>query len=251
MNTVVDTSFRRAMAPSRAEIAALDLSANSKIVQQLLGGTSAERRRSALDIGCGNGKFTRLLASLFRSVAGIDVKARKIEEAQQAARDAGLAIDFRTASADAIPFPDASFDVVAFSNSLHHMPDPRRALAEAARVLRPGGWLYVMEPVPAGNYHDAISLVNDETPVRTEAYRQVTRLEGFTALQEILYRSHRTFASVDEWLAGQVDQDPARKARFDAQPDEVRRRFETNAQREDGRLGFDQVFRVNLLEKAA
>lgn len=244
----MNEQIRHAMSPSRDEIRALPLSSNSKIVGELL----AQQTGSALDIGCGDGKFTRLLATRFKNVSGIDVKANKIADATASALAAGQSIDFRTASGDAIPYADSTFDVVAFSNSLHHMPDPGAALREAQRVLKPGGKLYVMEPVPAGNYHDATKLVNDETVVRTEAYRELLGLVGkdLTAETEILYRARREFESFAQWQADQIDRDAKRKALFDTRLDEVRSAFESNADRNDGKLGFDSVFRVNLLTKA-
>lgn len=247
--TLSNDAFRRAMAPTRAEIAAMALSSNAKIVQQLLAGAHGR----ALDVGCGNGKFTRLLAGLFTEVSGIDVKAKKIDEAKAAAAEANVAIDFRVASAEAMPYPDASFDMVAFSNSLHHTPHPDVALGEAARVLKPSGLLYMMEPVPSGNYHDATKLVNDETPVRTEAFRAIVGLaaKGFRPKSEIMYRARRTFAAFEDWIGGQIDQDAKRRALYEARPDEVRRLFETSAERDAGGFTFDQVFRVNLLQKAA
>jgi SAM-dependent methyltransferase len=242
----MNEQVRRAMAPSREEIRAMPLSSNSKIVAQLL----ADQKGSALDIGCGDGKFTRLLASRFASVSGIDVKEKKIDEARDAAKAAGVDVDFRTASGEAIPYADGSFDVVAFSNSLHHMPDAAKALAEAMRVLKTGGKLYIMEPVPSGNYHDATRLVNDETIVRTEAYRALLALDDAKPDTEIMYRARREFASYDEWKADQLDRDMKRKALFDQREAEVRETFLSNAEREDGKLVFDSVFRVNLLRKA-
>jgi SAM-dependent methyltransferase len=243
----MEDAIRRALLPTDIEIRSLPLSSNLAVARTLLP-LGVER---ALDIGCGDGKFTRALTALAKNVGGIDVKANKIAEAREAAADAGASVDFKVGSGDALPYGDASFDVVAFSNSLHHMPNPRTALDEAIRVLRPDGLLYVMEPVPAGNYHEATKLVNDETVVRTDAYREILNLpsRGLKALEEIMYRGRREVASFDEWKADQIDRDAKRKALFDARPEEVRTTFESNADRSGGGFGFDQVFRVNVLQK--
>ncbi|MDB5571321.1 MAG: 2-polyprenyl-3-methyl-5-hydroxy-6-metoxy,4-benzoquinol methylase [Hyphomicrobiales bacterium] len=239
--------MRRALKPTDAEIRALPLGANTKFARDLLG----DGRRRALDIGCGEGKFTRGLAAFVGEVAGVDVKANSIAKAQQAAKAEGVNVDFRVASGDALPWPDRSFDVVAFSNSLHHMPDFPKALAEAARALGPGGLLYVMEPVAAGHYHEATRFVNDETIVRTQAWTALRELlgQGMERVQENLYRTRRAFASFDEWKEEQLDRDEKRRAKFDADPEGVKRTFETLADKEDGKLAFDQVFRVDLLRK--
>jgi len=166
-------AMRRALAPSDAEIRALPLGANTKFARELLGEGAAR----ALDIGCGEGKFTRGITAFIGEVAGIDVKEKSILKARAAAEAEGASVDFRIGSADALPWPDAHFDVVIFSNSLHHMPDAAKAIAEAMRVLTPGGLLYVMEPVAAGHYHEATKLVNDETVVRTDALRSAAQAD--------------------------------------------------------------------------
>lgn len=241
-------SVRRAMAPTTAEIAALPLGSNTKAAAELLAAGGGE----AIDIGCGEGKFTRALAGRYRRVHGVDVKEKQIAAAQAAAKAEGVDVDFRVASAEALPFADGFFDLVVFSNSLHHMPDPEMALREAARTLKSGALLYVMEPVPSGNYHEATKLVNDETSVRTKAYEAVERLAGagFSPLSETMYRSTRTFDAFEDWKADQIDRDIKRKALFDARPEDVRARFEGHADRSEGKLSFTQVFRVNLLRKA-
>ncbi len=241
-------TVRHAMNPTRAEIRAFPLSSHSDMVATLLAG----KGRSVLDIGCGNGKFTWLLAKHFATVAAIDPNPRRIAEAQAKAKADGVEIDFREAMAETLPFADATFDVVVFSNSLHHIPGMQAALAEAARVVKPGGLVYVMEPVPAGNYFDATRLVNDETEVRTEAYRSVFRAEAdrLVPADERLYRARRAFTSFEEWRDDQIERDAHRAEAFKVHGAEVRRLFDTEADREDGRWVFDQVSRVNLLRKA-
>lgn len=243
----MEDRVRAALAPSMDDIRKLPLSTNAKIASELLGAAGGK----ALDIGCGAGKFTRGLTKLYGEVAGVDVKEKAIATAREAAKVEGVTVDFRVESGEKLPWSDATFDMVAFSNSLHHMPNPSAALKEALRVLKPGGVLYVMEPVPSGNYHEATKLVNDETIVRTEAYRALAKLE-MRDRKELMYRTRRVFANFEEWKADQIDRDARRKAKFDAQSQEIERRFVSSATREaDGSLGFDQVSRVNLQRKAA
>ena len=158
MDFTADRNIRHALAPSDAEIRTKQLGSNKEIANELLRGKGTR----VLDVGCGDGKFTRVLATIFDSVDGIDINARKIDEAQRTADASGLGIKFRAGSGEALPYPDGSFDVIAFSKSLHHIPHMDRALSEAARVLAPNGLLYVMEPVPAGNFFEATKLVSDE-----------------------------------------------------------------------------------------
>lgn len=243
----MNEAMRRALAPTDDEIAAARLSNNIEVATELLG-TGGGR---ALDIGCGAGKFTRALTAFFHEVSGIDVKERAIEAARRTAADEGIKVDFRVGSADALPWPDGHFDVVVFSNSLHHMPDPAAALAEASRVLARRGLLYVMEPVPAGSYHRGTRLINDETIVRTNAYAALLERvdSGFTRTAERMYRNRRTFESFEVWAADQMDRDEKRRAKFEAQGDAVRREFEAAADRADDGLAFAQTFRVDAWRK--
>lgn len=242
-------AIRHALSPTSDEIHAAPSSSHAKVASELLG----KSHRRALDVGCGDGKFTRVLATICGEVSGIDVKETKIAEARAAAQTAGMNIDFRVASGEALPFPDASLDIVVFSNSLHHIAHPEAALSEAIRVLVPDGIVYVMEPVPAGNYHEATRLVNDESAVRTQAYRAVlaTIAKGGVSAAETMYRAPRQFANFEEWKADQIDRDEKRRAVFETDSDRVREAFEAHADHKDGRLAFDHVLRVNLLKKVA
>lgn len=95
--------------------------------------------RSAVDIGCGEGRFCRMLAERGIETTGIDPTAALINAAQ--ARHPGG--DYRVAAAEALPFADASFDLAISYNSLIDIADIAAAITEMARVLRPGGTLLI------------------------------------------------------------------------------------------------------------
>lgn len=238
-----------ALRPSAAVIAAARFSDNATIAGELL--PAAGRR--LLDIGCGAGKFTRLMAQRGALASGIDANPEVIAQAERAATDAGLAIAFRQGRGEALPFADGSFDIVVFSNSLHHMGDMDGALDEAARVLTPDGWLYVMEPVAWGDYHEATKAVNDETAVRTAAYAAVQRLpaRGLSPLTQLLYRVRRRFARYDDWRDEQIARGAKRRALFADHGAAIRAAFEAQAQVSAEGLTLDQLFRINLLQKSS
>jgi len=93
-----------------------------------------------LDIGCGPGELLAEMARQqdgWRALIGFDFSDGMIHQAVGAS--AGLATRFFVGDAQTIPFPDATFDVVMARHMLYHVPDVNLALAEAARVLCPGG----------------------------------------------------------------------------------------------------------------
>lgn len=97
-----------------------------------------------LDIGTGTGTLALGVARQLETghVVGIDPTAQMLARAEENARKTGLAgrVEFRCAPAEALPFPDASFDAVVSSIALHHT-QVRQSLREIARVLKPGGRL--------------------------------------------------------------------------------------------------------------
>ena len=102
-----------------------------------------------LDVGCGTGFFSRLLASGPERVStvGVDLEAPFIEYARGAAARRGLDIEFLVGDALDLPFADESFDVVASHTFLTVVPDPQRAMAEMLRVLKPGGVVASVTPL--------------------------------------------------------------------------------------------------------
>lgn len=103
-----------------------------------------------LDIGCGTGTqalAARQLVGDRGQVCGIDASPEMIARARSKAEAMGLYVDFREAPAQALPFGDASFDVVISTTVIHCLPEEARALcfAEMARVLRPDGKVMLVD----------------------------------------------------------------------------------------------------------
>jgi ubiquinone/menaquinone biosynthesis C-methylase UbiE len=98
-------------------------------------------RLSGLDIGCGEGHNTRLLAKRGAHVTAVDISRLFIRHAQESEDQAPLGINYHLASAVELPFPDSSFDFVTALMSLMDIPETERVIAEAYRVLKPGGFL--------------------------------------------------------------------------------------------------------------
>jgi SAM-dependent methyltransferase len=100
--------------------------------------------KRVLEIGVGMGSDFIRWARAGAKATGIDLTERAVGLTRQRLADEGLQGDLRTADAENLPFPDGEFDVVYSWGVLHHTPHPAGALAEAQRVLAPGGRLKVM-----------------------------------------------------------------------------------------------------------
>lgn len=99
-----------------------------------------------VDIGCGDGYLTLEMARWARSVIGIDRSEPVLERAEAlAARRHVTNVQWMKGDISRLPLGDASIDVALLSQALHHAADPKVAVAEATRILRPGGRLLVLD----------------------------------------------------------------------------------------------------------
>ena len=119
--------------------------------------TAIPRRpyRAILDVGCGFGKSTRPFVDAFPAaeVVGVDLSAANVKLAHQQAERLRKRITFSQRAAEATGYPADSFDLVTATMLIHEVPMPvlRRILAEAFRVLRPGGLLAVLDFAHTGD----------------------------------------------------------------------------------------------------
>ena len=140
-----------------------------------------------LDIGCGEGHNTRLLANRGARVTAVDIAEVFIAYAQQEEEREPLGIDYRVASAVALPFAEVTFDFATGYMSFMDIPETERVLAEAYRVLKPGGFLQFSIAHPCF-----------DTPYR----RNLRNAHGLTYAIEVGDYFRNLNGEIAEWLFG-------------------------------------------------
>ena len=209
--------------------------------------------RQLLELGCGAGWMTRLLAERFRPARILATEVDRIQLGKNLAQPPIPGVEFRYGGAEAIAAPDASFDAVFMFKSLHHVPRDLMApsLREIHRVLVSGGLAYFCEPVYWGEFNAVLSLVHDEREVRETAFQALVQAveSGLFALEtEIFFQVPGTYPNwetfADRFLRvthTQLDLSPEREGR-------IRAAFEAHLT-PDG-AHFLKPHRIDLLRKA-
>jgi ubiquinone/menaquinone biosynthesis C-methylase UbiE len=204
-----------------------------------------------IEAGCGAAHLAR---ELLKRHAKTEVVGIEVDERQLAKNLSNPAerLRFEHAGAQAMPFPDASFDGALMLKSLHHVPMALmdQALAEIARVLRPGGWLYVSEPVYAGPLNELIRLFNDEGEVRAAAQAALDRAlaaGGWTSVADQRFETPVNFTSFEEFEQRMMRPTFADHHVDAAMVERVRSRYLPH--QEAGGARFTRPMHVRLLRK--
>jgi len=212
-----------------------------------------------LDVGCGNGAFTEVLIARCAPaiVVGIDPSDGQLAFAKE--RPGARAAEFRVADAQALPFEGDRFDAALMALVISFVPDPSKAVAEMARVVRPGGWgaTYMWDiangGLPLAPVYRAAKSLGMATPSaansavsRREALEQLWRQSGFAGVETQVFRTTVAYSSFDDFCesnlvpigpAGQVinAMSPDEKAQLKAR---LREQLPIGA---DGRIAYEAL----------
>ncbi len=165
----------------------------------------SQARGEVLEIGVGTGRNLEHYPPSIR-LTTIDISPPMLDIARQRASTLGREVDLRVGDAQALEFADESFDTVVFTLSLCSIPDDRKALREARRVLRPGGRLLLLEHVASPRWPvRSVQRLLDWITVRTVADHQVRN--PFVHLKELGFEVDR----IERLKWGIVERVAARK----------------------------------------
>jgi SAM-dependent methyltransferase len=210
-----------------------------------------------LDVGCGNGAFTEAVIARCapREVVAVDPSEGQIAFARM--RPGAKAADFQIGDAQALLFGDDRFDVAAMALVITFLSDPGKAVAEMARVVRPGGWVATyMWDVPGGGtpVHpiyvamESLGMPSPRPPgaevSRRDAMEMLWREAGLRSIETSVVRIPIVYADFDDfWNSNSVPVGPHGKAIENMAPDareqlrmRVREQLPAAA---DGRIAYE------------
>jgi SAM-dependent methyltransferase len=221
---------------------------------ELIGKYLPTDNASLVELGCGAAFTTRLIAEKFPIRHLLALEVDDIQHEKNLRITDLPKVTFDLAGMEAIPADNDSFDGVIMLKSLHHVPADLLAdgFKEVHRVLKPGGKLYISEPVFAGEFNEILRLFNDEEKVRELAFDAIQ-----SAIESGLFSLDREihFLSETRFIKGFEDFDArilkATHSVFNIDDDlyeEIRSRFEKHVD-ENGSAYFRNPMRVDILQK--
>ena len=180
-----------------------------RVLRSLVDHANIGSGQRVLDIGCGTGALTILVGRLHpqSEVVGLDPDPKALVVAKRKSEEAGVAVHLNRGFADELPYPPGSFDRVLSSFMLHHLTREEKlgTLREVHQVLRPGGWLCILDFGPPSSwYSSAITHLLHRGPhLRDNIEGHIPSLvsdSGFAESSELAHRS-TAFGTVSYYRA--------------------------------------------------
>ena len=209
-------------------------------------------RAQVIDIGCGEGWLTQLVAPKTRKTIGIDPSITALKRAIATKISANEL--YLLASAKNLPLDSGWADVAIYFNSLHHVPASLQhgALEETARVLADGGLLFIVEPLASGSAYELFRLIDDESAVYDATYRLILGVENggqFQQEREELFINDYTYRYFEQFYDYVLTVDASREEALNRLEDKLRERFNRLGEAGEGGLRYDQIHRLFVLRK--
>jgi ubiquinone/menaquinone biosynthesis C-methylase UbiE len=205
-----------------------------------------------LELGCGSAEITREIATsgVNRKITALEVDAIAHQKNLQIT-DLNN-VSFVLSGAQEIPLDDESVDVVLMFKSLHHVPLELMTVSmyEIRRVLKPGGLLYISEPVFAGDFNEILRLFHDEQKVREAAFHTLKKTvdDGlFSLVEETFFNSPMRFESFAEFENNTINATHSDHQLDASLYEQVKQRFEQHLGADGAH--FLMPIRVDLLQK--
>lgn len=195
-------SQAQAYLQSAVHAAGPDLLHASELITQSIPAASGR----FLDVGCGAGHLSFAVAGALASVVAVDPSPNMLATVSRAAREKGLTnIQTIQASAESMPFDDGQFCVVASRYSAHHWLKLPEALKEMRRVVKPGGYLLMLDiegdENPLVNTHlQAIELLRDRSHIQDRSPSEWDRLITDAGFSTIEHQSWVTRLEFEPWV---------------------------------------------------
>jgi SAM-dependent methyltransferase len=209
---------------------------------------------AVLDLGCGAALFSRQLAMKNPTARFLALEVDAKAHAKNLASEKPANLTFGMGGAEAIPAEGESFDVVTMIKSLHHVPLDRLddAMSEVRRVLKPGGYFFVLEPVFAGEHNEVMRVFHDEERVRIGAFEATRRAVSsglFDLVEEAFFVTESKYADFEAFERKHIGVTHTEHRLTPEQLAEVKRRFARHMGPTGARLLAPM--RVHLLRRPA
>lgn len=209
-----------------------------------------------VELGCGKADLTRLIANSGRDRWVLALEVDTIQHALNLQITDLANVEFELAGAQAIPAADNSVDVVFMFKSLHHVPGAllAQSFTEIARVLKPGGYAWISEPVFAGELNEIMRLFHDEQQVREAAFAATCNAVAsaqLTLVEQLFFDTPVNFANFADFETKVIGVSHTKHVLSAEVHAQVKARFESALESSTGANGadFNAPIRVDLLQK--
>ena len=157
---------------------------NTGDVTAALEGVSLPQGALALDVATGAGHTAFTLAALGLRVTASDLTPAMLQRVREGAAERGLDIETREHSAEALPYPDGSFDIVSCRVAPHHFSSPADFVRESARVLKPGGLFMLIDGTVPDDSPEAEAWLHQVEKLRDPSHNRLLPPKEWRALCE-------------------------------------------------------------------